>query len=82
MKRRNEDLKSDKAYQAALKKLGERVEGLRAKKDLSIERLCFPVDLSKQAWRNVELGKKDAQISSLFKIAKALKVQVRDLIEF
>ncbi len=58
--------------------LGKTVKALR--KDISINRLAHEIDLSKSIWSELEKGRKDIQLSTLWKIAEALEVSPSELL--
>lgn len=60
--------------------LGEMVRALRAKASFTQEALAEKADLSSIFISRVERGKESPSLDSLVKIAKALKVRVRDLV--
>lgn len=58
--------------------LGKTVKALR--KDISINRMAHEIDLSKSIWSELEKGRKDIQLSTLWKIAEALEVSPSELL--
>lgn len=60
--------------------LGETLRALRAKASFSQEVLAEKADLSAIFISRVERGKESPSVDSLVKLAKALKVRVRDLV--
>lgn len=60
--------------------LGEAVRAERKKAGFSQEKLAERADLSTVFISRVERGKESPSVDSLVKIAKALKVRVRDLV--
>lgn len=61
---------------------GRRLQRLRKKADLTQEELSYKTNLSVTFIGLLETGKRRASIKSLQKIATALKLRVRDLINF
>ena len=61
--------------------LGEAIRSRRKLAELSQERLAEKADLSTVFISRVECGKESPSVNSLVKIAKALRVHVRDLVE-
>jgi transcriptional regulator with XRE-family HTH domain len=60
--------------------LGEAIRAKRKEASLSQERLAERANLSTIFISRVELGKESPTMDSLVKIAKALKVRLRDLV--
>lgn len=61
--------------------LGETIRNLRSKAEFSQEKLAEKADLSTVFISRVERGKESPSVDSLVKIASALRVRVRDLVE-
>jgi transcriptional regulator with XRE-family HTH domain len=61
--------------------LGERIRVIRKAADFSQEVLAEKADLHHNYVGELERGEKAATIDTLLKIAKALKVRVRDLVD-
>ena len=62
------------------KTLGETIRSLRKSVGMSQEKLAEKADLHHNYIGELERGEKAATIDSLVKIAKALKLRVRDLV--
>lgn len=61
--------------------LGERLKKLRTERNLSLMDLALLAEIEKkQIWR-IENAKGDVKLSTLYIIAKALKVDVTDLLK-
>jgi transcriptional regulator with XRE-family HTH domain len=60
--------------------LGETLRTLRAKASFTQEALAEKADLSAIFISRIERGKESPSLDSLVKIARALKVRVRDLV--
>jgi len=60
--------------------LGEAIRAKRKKERWSQERLAEKADLSTVFISRVERGKESPSVDSLVKIARALRVRVRDLV--
>ncbi len=60
--------------------LGETIRNLRAKASFTQETLAEKADLSAIFISRIERGKESPSLDSLVKLAKALKVRVRDLV--
>lgn len=67
-----------------LQKLGMKIRKLRLEQELSQDKLALMIGSSesKAYISRIELGKSNISISVLYRIAKALGVKVRDLIDF
>ena len=61
--------------------LGDKVRAKRTKAEFSQEKLAEKAGLSTVFISRVERGKESPSVDSLVKIAKALSVRVRDLVE-
>ena len=64
-----------------LKKFGDRIRQIREKKQLSVYDITgedMPVKF-RQHWQLIENGQKNINLTTLYKIAKTLGVQVKDL---
>lgn len=71
------------ADKRALRAFGNRVRELRDKKRQTVYDLTgddMPIK-SRQHWQGVESGKKNINLTTLFKIARSLEVKVKDLVE-
>ena len=65
-----------------LEKVGNRIKELRAKSDLSQEKLAFISELDRTYIGSVERGERNISVINLNKIAKALDVLLFDLLNF
>lgn len=63
-----------------LKKLGEKIKGLRKEKKLTLSTLCYKNGLEPSTVSRVEKAQVDVKVSTLVKIAKALDIKLEDLI--
>ena len=63
------------------KKLGENIRRIRLAKDMTQGDLCRKLGLDRAYMSNVESGKKNPTLSTIEKIAKALAVKAKDLLE-
>ncbi|TCP38622.1 helix-turn-helix domain-containing protein [Rhodovulum marinum] len=61
--------------------IGRRVRALRADQDLTLEQLARLTGISAPALSLIETGKRDARLTTLAKIAAALRVPIRALLE-
>lgn len=60
--------------------LGDKIRGYRKQAGLSQEKLAEKADLHHNFVGEVERGNMEISLTSMLKIAKALKVKVRDLV--
>jgi transcriptional regulator with XRE-family HTH domain len=65
-----------------LKKFGSRLKEIREKKNMSQEALANEANISISQISRIELGKVNATISTLDALAAALKISMRDLLNF
>ena len=63
------------------KNLAIRLKDIRAKQKLSQERLAKGVGISRAYLARLEIGRHDIPLSTLVRLAKALKVKVGELLE-
>jgi transcriptional regulator with XRE-family HTH domain len=70
------------ARTSATQKLGKRVKQIRLEHGLTQERLAIAAGLSQTYLSGVESGSRNPSIKTLSKIAKALKVELRDLTDY
>jgi transcriptional regulator with XRE-family HTH domain len=64
-----------------MKKLGRRIQRLRAARGLSQEALAEKAGLSRGYLARVETGRHEPSLTMLDKLAKALKVSVAELVK-
>jgi transcriptional regulator with XRE-family HTH domain len=62
-----------------IKRLGQNVTKLRKDKGLSLEMLSNIADIDLSGLHRIETGKTDPKVSTLFKIARALDIDVKEL---
>ena len=62
------------------KHLAKRLKDLRAKRELTQERLAKRADISRAYLARLEIGRHDIPLSTLVRLAKALKVAVAELL--
>jgi transcriptional regulator with XRE-family HTH domain len=67
------------ARHPALKRLGTRVRDLRREERMSQEALADAAGIGRSYMSGIERGVRNCSVLHLFKIARALKVQVADL---
>lgn len=73
------NVKSEDQYRAIVK-LGLTIRKIREEStDFSQEQLALEVDLSENQIRRIEKGQTNPTIKTLLKIAKVLKVDIKDL---
>lgn len=68
--------------EALLKKLGERIREIRKEKGLSQTELAHKCGKDSQSLERVENGKTNPSAYYLYEVAKALKVPIKDLLDF
>lgn len=66
---------------ATRKKLGQRIRKLRKEKKMSQEELGFDSKLHRTYIGAIERGEQNVSIDNLHKIAKALRVKPKDLLD-
>ncbi|WP_143959139.1 helix-turn-helix domain-containing protein [Litoribacter populi] len=64
-----------------LKLLGERIKDLRKKKNQSLLEAEYGSNFDNSNLSKYELGKRDLQVSTLFKIAKLLETHPKNLLD-
>ncbi len=64
------------------KQLGLKIKEIREMKKLSREDVAFKCEFSGSYMGMIERAENDFKISKLYKIAKALDVDVKDLLDF
>jgi transcriptional regulator with XRE-family HTH domain len=62
--------------------LGEKIEGLRTDKKYSTRQFALLAEMEHHQLINIEKGRVDLRLSTLIKIAKVLKVQAKELLDF
>lgn len=62
-------------------KLGQKVKQIRTQLSLTQEELAFKVGVDRSYMGFVERGEKNPTLSTLMKIAQALKIPLKDLFE-
>lgn len=77
-------MESDKKAEKAvlLKSLGKRIKELRKAQGLSMERLGYKSDMSKETIRAIEYAENDPKYTTLHRIAKALGTRLSKLLDF
>ena len=65
--------------QELINKIGQRITFLRKKRGWTSNELGLEADIDKSALINIEKGRKNITAKTLYKIAKALNVSLRDL---
>ena len=64
------------------KNLGARIKQIRESKKLSREDIAFACDFSGSYMGMIERAEYDFKISKLFKISKALNIDIKELFDF
>jgi len=67
--------------QILLSALAKTVKAMREKTGKSITLISNELNVSKSIWSDVELGKSDIQITTLWRIAEALEIKPEELIK-
>ncbi len=62
-------------------KLGQKIKQLRTKLNMTQEELAFKVGVDRSYMGFVERGEKNPTLATLIKVARALKVSLKDLFE-
>lgn len=60
-------------------KLGQKIKQLRIKLNMTQEELAFKVGVDRSYMGFVERGEKNPTLATLIKVAKALKISIREL---
>jgi putative transcriptional regulator len=68
--------------QEYIKKLGQNIRKLRLEKNMSQTALAYACDMERSNMLRVESGKTNPTVKTLFKIAKALKMNLADVMRF
>lgn len=68
--------------EVVLKKLGNRIRSIREEKGISQANLGRLCDIEPQNMYRIEVGRANATVYTLMRVASALNVKVRDLIDF
>lgn len=69
------------SYRVLFCRIGSRIKGLRAERGWTQERLAEEAGISRTYMGTVELGAKEATVWTLFRIARALEVDVSGLFQ-
>lgn len=69
-------------YDTYQKKIGANITKIRKQKGLSSNELGMECDIDKSALIHIEKGRINVTVQTLFKIAKALDVDVKSFFEF
>jgi transcriptional regulator with XRE-family HTH domain len=74
--------KDQSEYRAFLKEVGARIKSRRQELDLTQESMeGEPFPFLVRDWQNVEYGRRNITIQTIFKICKKLKIQPGDLMD-
>ena len=65
-----------------LKKIGDKVREIRLNKKMTQKELAFDLDIEISQITRIETGKINTSILNLFKIAKALEVDIKEFFNF
>lgn len=72
---------SNDVYNSRLKEVGSRIRGLRDKRGLNLHELARLCGISASALSLIETGKRDLRITSLVRIAEALRTPAGGLLD-
>lgn len=75
-------MKYEETFDKEREKLGEKIRDLREERDLTQEELAHKAKMNVSYLAKIENGYVNTTVRYLIKIAKGLKVKVRDLFEF
>lgn len=75
------EARSDPAAVKALVRLGKRIRAIRQEQELSLEEAAEGAKLSPQHLLDIEHGRTNPTVTSLFGIARALDASLRDLFD-
>jgi len=76
--------KSKRSYykdEEALLRVGKRIREIRTSKKISIDNLAFECEVDYSQLNRMELGKVNFNISNLYRVAKALNVNPKELLD-
>ena len=62
-----------------IKSVGEKIRQKRIELNLSQETLCYDANIPRNQVGRIERGEISTTITTLYKICKALKIEIRDL---
>jgi len=62
--------------------LGKRIKGLRKERKLTLENLCYKNGLEPSTLSRIEKANVEVKYLTLVKIAKAFKMELKDLLDF
>lgn len=62
--------------------LGKKIERLRTQRKLGVREFAIIADIEHHQLINIEKGRVDIRLSTLIKIAKALEVEAKALLDF
>lgn len=69
-------------YHTYLIKLGKNIRQLRKKRSMSMETLAYEANIEYRLVGRIERGEGNTTIISLIKIAQALQLELKDLLDF
>ena len=73
-------MRGNAADQLFYRQFGRMLAEVRRKKDLSQERLADELGLSRTSVTNIEKGRQPIQLHSLYRIARLLGVEIKDIL--
>jgi transcriptional regulator with XRE-family HTH domain len=72
-------MSNSKQEEQFLDRLASKISTLRKSKGLSQERLAELADVDRVALANIETGRRRPTVTTLYRLARGMKVHVRDL---
>ncbi len=73
---------NEKRDKERLIKFGEHLKSIRERLDLSQDEVAANCDVTKGNLSNIENGKKDFHFTTLLEIAKGLRIQPKELLDY
>ncbi len=64
--------------QEFIKSISQKIKTIRLKKGLRQNEIAFRCNFDKSSYNNIEAGKRNITLTTLYKIASALNVSVKD----
>jgi len=70
------------SYQIVKEKFGIHLRSLRVERDLSLRELALKAELNHNKIGLIESGNTDLQLTTIFKLAKGLEIEPKELLDF
>lgn len=64
-----------------VKSIGEKIKSIRLSKGIKQNEIAYRCNFDKSSYNNIEAGKRNVAIITLYKIAKALNVSINSFFE-